>query len=289
MLGRPEPGLPPRSSWNISRYGPLLSLISRPTPPFCSADLSNPCWSTLRRGQPSTRYLAEESRLNVCSHLSVAFAVGFPGLHKTPAEPKSRPPNLGTWPLKPKNSFWTKIHDYALLRLEDVTMGTAAISHLNLFIPKLYFEAKTPVSTPFLYQSSDQPAFFRALHGTLFLFGTDGYGFQEPRVQMVRGYGLHIIAVGAWMVSEKLGLLRSDLRSLVILRFGYGAVYGSRLSLRVGFGPVCTQHLSSRTATSPMPSTLGMHSSLRTNSSIFLHPSSPQQPPLVSIADPGIW
>ena len=57
--------------------------------------------------------------------------------------------------------------------------------------------------------------FCRALHGTLFLFGTDGYGFQEPRVQMVRGYGFHIIAVGAWMVPEKLGFLRSGLRSLV--------------------------------------------------------------------------
>ena len=71
------------------------------------------------------------------------------------------------------------------------------------------------------------------------------------------------------------------------LRFGYGAVYDSRLNLRVGFGPICIQHISSRTATSPMPSTLGMHSPLRTNSSIFLHPPSPQQPPLVPIAHPG--
>ena len=71
------------------------------------------------------------------------------------------------------------------------------------------------------------------------------------------------------------------------LRFGYGSVYDSRLSVWVGFGPVCTRHLSSRTATSPMPSTLGMHSPLRTNSSIFLHPPSPQQPPLVPIAHPG--
>ena len=55
----------------------------------------------------------------------------------------------------------------------------------------------------------------RALHGTLFLFGTDGYGFQKPRVQMARGYGFHIIAVGAWVVPEKLGLLQSGLRSLV--------------------------------------------------------------------------
>ena len=57
--------------------------------------------------------------------------------------------------------------------------------------------------------------FGRALQGSLFWFCTDGYGFQEPRVQMVRGYGFHIIAVGARMVPEKLGLLRSGLRSLV--------------------------------------------------------------------------
>ena len=79
----------------LSLVGSLLSLISPPRPRCCSADLPNPCRSTLRRGQPSTCYKAEESQLNVCSHLSVAFAVGFPGLHKTPVEPKSRPPNLG--------------------------------------------------------------------------------------------------------------------------------------------------------------------------------------------------
>ena len=67
------------------------------------------------------------------------------------------------------------------------------------------------------------------------------------------------------------------------LRLGYGPVYNSRSSLRVVpvFGPVCTQHISSRTATSPMPSTLGMHSPLLSNSSVLLHPPSPQQPPLV--------
>ena len=128
----------------------------------------------------------------------------------------------------------------------------------------------------------------RALHGSLFWFCTDGNGFQEPRVQIVRDYGFHIIAVGARMVPEKLGLLRSGLRSLVKstvwLRCG---LRFQVLSLRVGFGPVCIQHLSSRTATSPMPSTLGMHSPLRTNSSIFLHPPSPQQAPLVPIAHPG--
>ena len=59
------------------------------------------------------------------------------------------------------------------------------------------------------------PKNFRALHGSLFWFCTNGYGFQEPRVQMVRCYGFHIIAVGARMVPGKLGLLRSGLRSLV--------------------------------------------------------------------------
>ena len=33
----------------------------------------------------------------------------------------------------------------------------AAVSHLKLLIPKLYFEAKTPVFMPFLYRSTDQP------------------------------------------------------------------------------------------------------------------------------------
>ena len=105
---------------------------------------------------------------------------------------------------------------------------------------------------------------------------------------MVRGYGFHIIAVGAWMVPEKVGLLRSGLRSLVKSAVWLRCGLRSRLSLRVGFGPVCTQHLSSRTVTSTMPSTLGMHSPLRTNSSIlFLHPPSAQQPPLVPIVHPG--
>ena len=43
LLGRPEPGLPPCSSRNSSRwYGPLLSLISPPRPRFCSSDLQTP-------------------------------------------------------------------------------------------------------------------------------------------------------------------------------------------------------------------------------------------------------
>ena len=126
--------------------------------------------------------------------------------------------------------------------------------------------------------------FPRALHGSRFWLCTDGYGFQEPRVQMFCGYGFHIIAVGAWMVPEKLGLLRSGLRSLVKssvwLRCGLRFQVKSAGRFRSGLQ---SQHISSRTATSSMPSTLGMHSPLRTNSCIFLHPPSPHQPPLVPI------
>ena len=80
---------------------------------------------------------------------------------------------------------------------------------------------------------------FRALHGTLFLFGTDGYGSAEPRVQMVRGYGFHIIVVGAWMVPERLGLLRSGLRSLVksAVWLGSGLRFQVRFVLNI-FGSV---------------------------------------------------
>ena len=72
------------------------------------------------------------------------------------------------------------------------------------------------------------------------------------------------------------------------LRFGYGAVYDSRLGLRVGFGPVCIQHISSRTATSPMPSTLGMHSPLRTNK-LFYISTSTVSPAAASCADCTSW
>ena len=45
------------------------------------------------------------------------------------------------------------MHDYELLRLEDVAMRAAAVSYVELLIPKLYLEAKTPVFTPY----TDQP------------------------------------------------------------------------------------------------------------------------------------
>ena len=46
------------------------------------------------------------------------------------------------------------MHNYELLRLEDVAMCTAAVSYVELLIPKLYFDAKTPIFTPFFYRST---------------------------------------------------------------------------------------------------------------------------------------
>ena len=86
------------------------------------------------------------------------------------------------------------------------------------FCMKMFTVPSKPSASEVM-RSTDHPApppeIIRALHGPFFWFCTDGDGFQEPRVQMVRGYGFHIIAVGAWMVPEKLGLLWSGLRSLV--------------------------------------------------------------------------
>ena len=78
----------------------------------------------------------------------------------------------------------------------------------------------------------------RTRHGTCFLFGIDGYGFQEPRLQMVRGYGFHIIAVGAWMVPENPGLLRSGLRFLVksAVRLRSGFRFQVKSAVRFRFG-----------------------------------------------------
>ena len=124
----------------------------------------------------------------------MAFVVGFPGLHKTTkksaAEPRYMTFEAQTFLLNKDT-----VHDYALLRLEDVARGTAAVSHLILLILKLYFGAKTPVLlrledvargtaavshlillilklyfgaktpvlTPFLYRSIDQPIFFNVV------------------------------------------------------------------------------------------------------------------------------
>ena len=59
VLWRSKPSLRflySNSSRNSSTCPPLLSLPSPPRPRFCAEDLPKPCWSTLRRGQPSTCY-----------------------------------------------------------------------------------------------------------------------------------------------------------------------------------------------------------------------------------------
>ena len=126
--------------------------------------------------------------------------------------------------------------------------------------------------------------------------GSSRYNFCSVQMVMVsRNHGYKWFAVMVFTLSRlEHGWFRRNsvccgpvYGPWLSLRFGCGPVYDSRLSLRVGFGPVCTQHISSLNATSAMPSTLGIHSPLRTNSSIFLHPPSLQQPPLVPIAHPG--
>ena len=93
----------------------------------------------------------------------------------------------------------------------------------------------------YIYLSSFAPEKFAGLFA-VHVFGS---------VQMVRGYGFRIIAVGAWMVQEKHGLLRSGLRSLVKSAVSYrpGLRFQVKSAGRFRSGLHST---SSRTATSPM-------------------------------------
>ena len=83
--------------------------------------------------------------------------MGFPGLHKT-TKKSAAEPRYTTF--EAQTFLPTKKHDDALLRLEDVAIGTAAVSHLKLLIPKLCFEAKTPVFTPFLCVPINRSTYF---------------------------------------------------------------------------------------------------------------------------------
>ena len=179
MFGRPEPGLQPCSSKNSSRYGLLLSLISPPRPWFCAEDRPNPCWSTLQRRQPSTCYRAEESRLDVYSQLSLRcdsrVCTKPCRAKKSAAEPRYMAFEAQTFLLNKDTRL------YALLRLEDVAVGTATVSPLKLLIPKLYFEAKTLVFAPFLYRSTDQPVFFNAVEVSVCFWTVPGqWGAELP-------------------------------------------------------------------------------------------------------------
>ena len=97
-----------------------------------------------------------KSVVYTCSPLSVVFVVGFLGLHKTTKKSSAEPRYMS---FEAQTFLLNRVHDYALLRLEDVVIGTAAVSHLILLIPKLWFEATTPVFTPFLYRSTDHHIF----------------------------------------------------------------------------------------------------------------------------------
>ena len=72
-------------------------------------------------------------------------------------------------------------------------MRTAAVSQIKLLIAKLlYFEAKTPVFTPFLYRLTDQPVFLCCRGVGMFwtvpgqsdaelpIFVCHSYPFDEP-------------------------------------------------------------------------------------------------------------
>ena len=144
------------SSRNSSRCSPLLSLTSPPRP--------------LRRRPPKTLLehppkrttfymLLSRRKLTKCvyySHLSVAFVVEFPGLHKTTKQSAAEPRYItfGAQNFLRNRDTW-----YELLGLDDEAMCTAAVSYVELLIPKLYFEAKTTVFTPFFCRSTDQPVF----------------------------------------------------------------------------------------------------------------------------------
>ena len=157
VLGRPEPGLPPCSNRNSSRYGPLLSLISPPRPLFCSADLPNLLEHPPKRttfymliSQRKATKCVQSPFCGICGGIP-GFTQNHQKLGRRTSVRDLRSPKL------PSGQRY--IHDYALLRLEYVVCGQQRSRTLKLLIPKLYFEAKPPVFTPFLYRSTDQTFF----------------------------------------------------------------------------------------------------------------------------------
>ena len=61
-------------------------------------------------------------------------------------------------------------------------MGTAAVSHLKLLIPTLYFAAITPVFTLFLYRSTDQPVFFYVVEVSACFWTVPGQSGAELQI-----------------------------------------------------------------------------------------------------------
>ena len=137
------------------------------------------------------------------------------------------------------------------LRIWSRETGSAVSSRASLLILQIQAESGARGLINVFYFSENLEYFRvlgnrflinRALHCTLFLFGTDGYGFREPQVQMFRCYGLYMITVENGRFRKNSVCCGPIYGSWSSLRFGYGPVYDSRLSLRVGFGPVYTQH-----------------------------------------------
>ena len=91
------------------------------------------------------------------------------------------------------------------------------------------------------------------------------------------------------MDPEKLGLLRYGLRSLVksAVWLRSGLRFQVKSAGRFRSGLHSTYFFPNCDISHPINFRHAMHSPLRTNSSIFLHPPSPQQPPHVPIAHPG--
>ena len=129
--------------------------------------------------------------------------------------------------------------------------------------------------------------FFQGSSRFIFWFCTDGYGYQEPRVQMVRGYGFHIIAVGAWMVPENFGLLRSGLRSLVKsaawLRFGLRFQVKSAGRFRPGL------HSTSFVPNSDISHAFNVRHALTATYKLFYIPTSTVSPAAASCSDCTSW
>ena len=145
MLWRSKPGarfLYSYNSRNSSRFSPLQPGIA----PETAVWRRRPLKTLLEHPPKRTTFYILLSRRKLCSHLLLWHYLWWDSRVDT-KPPKSRPPNLGTRPSKPKTYLGRNIHDLELLRLGDVAMCTAAITHhVELLILKLYFQAKRPYS-----------------------------------------------------------------------------------------------------------------------------------------------
>ena len=99
-----------------------------------------------RRSFAQNRGLGGDVTLKSGEPAAVPTAAAAIGVQKT-TEKSAAEPRYMTFEAQ---NFY--LHDYALLRLEHVAIGPRALSYHELLMPKLYFEAKTPVFTPLQYR-----------------------------------------------------------------------------------------------------------------------------------------